>query len=180
MTSFTPFSVKLLTILCVYRILCLVILTHTHIIQSQTSISELNTAVNHAKDKQKQGAGSNQLKALISKISSGGDGSMASDIDQMTAPPAQNPETMDPRELYANIWRILTIRDGCKFPCQQMFIAVTHTLAVVKKIEKIIEKIPGLGDMIEELMNSIAVLVFTSLEVSHTSFFYVRFQTDFT
>ena len=36
----------------------------------------------------------------------------------------------------------------------------------MKKIEKVIEKIPGLGPMIEELMNSIAVLVFTSLEVS--------------
>ena len=41
---------------------------------------------------------------------------MGADVDKMTAPPQQNPETMDPRELYANIWRILTIRDSCKFP----------------------------------------------------------------
>jgi Heterokaryon incompatibility protein Het-C len=39
---------------------------------------------------------------------------------------------------------------------------------VVKKIEKVIEKIPGLGPLLEELMNSIAVLVFTTLEVGHT------------
>jgi hypothetical protein len=166
-TSFTPFLVKLLTTLFVYTSLDLIILTHVSINQSQTSISELNTAVNNAKDKQKQGAGSNQLKSLLSKLQGGGDGSMASDVDQMTAPPAKNPETMDPSELYANIWRILTIRDCCKFPWQQSVIAVTHTLAVVKKIEKVIEKIPGLGNLIEELMNSIAVLVFTSLEVSH-------------
>lgn len=50
---------------------------------------------------------------------------------------------------------------------------------MVKKIEKVIEKIPGLGPMIEELMNTIAVLVFTTLEVSHAFHSYFRFQTDF-
>lgn len=54
---------------------------------------------------------------------------MAADVDQMTAPPARNPETMEPRELYANIWRILTIRDNCKFPSQLTVIAVAQTLA---------------------------------------------------
>lgn len=49
---------------------------------------------------------------------------------------------------------------------------------MVKKIEKGIEKIPGLGPLIEELMNSIAVIVFTTLEVSHIFKFYIRFQTD--
>jgi hypothetical protein len=48
---------------------------------------------------------------------------------------------------------------------------------VVKKIEKVIEKIPGLGAWIEELMNSIAVLVFTTLEVSHAIAFSIWFQT---
>lgn len=115
-TSCTPFLVKPLTTLFVYKILCLIYSDYVHINQSQTSISELNTAVNSAKDKQKQGAGANQLKALLGKLSGGGDGSMASDVDRMTAPPTQNPETMDPRELYANIWRILTIRDSCTFP----------------------------------------------------------------
>ena len=115
-TSCTPFLVKPLTTLCVNKILCLIYSDYVHINQSQTSISELNTTVNNAKDKQKQGAGAGQLKSLLGKLSGGGDGSMASDVDQMTAPPARNPETMDPRELYANIWRILTIRDGCTFP----------------------------------------------------------------
>ena len=168
-TSFTPCLAKLLTTLCVCRIPCVVYPDCVHIDQSQTSISELNTAVNSAKDKQKQGAGANQLKSLLSKVSSGGggDGSMAADVDRMTAPPAQNPETMDPRELYANIWRILTIRDNCEFPWQQMdHRSYSDSGAVVKKIEKVIEKIPGLGPLIEELMNTIAVLVFTSLEVS--------------
>lgn len=49
----------------------------------------------------------------------------------------------------------------------------------MKKIEKVIEKIPGLGPLIEELMNSIAVLVFTTLEVSHPFAFYNSLQTDF-
>ena len=125
-TSFIPSLVRRLTTSCVYK-LCARFYRLTFTNQSQTSISELNTAVTNAKTKQKDGAGANQLKTLLSKIPSGGGGNMASDVDQMTAPPQQNPETMDPRELYANIWRILTIRDGCKFPWQQTDTKLTHT-----------------------------------------------------
>lgn len=34
----------------------------------------------------------------------------------------------------------------------------------MKKIEKTIEKIPGLGPLIEKLMDSISVFIFTTLE----------------
>jgi hypothetical protein len=114
-TSSIPFLVRPLITLYVYRIIPSTLLTYCTN-QSQASVSELNTTINHAKNKQRQGeGGSNQLKSLLSRIPSGTGGNMAADVDQMTAPPTKNPETMDPRELYANIWRILTIRDSCKF-----------------------------------------------------------------
>jgi len=127
-TSCIPFLVKLLITLCVYGISFSNLFTHIHINQTQTSISELNTTVNNAKNKQKEGAGANQVKALLSKIPTSGDGNMGADVDKMTAPPQKNPETMDPRELYANIWRILTIRDGCKLPWHQTGITVAYPL----------------------------------------------------
>ena len=38
-------------------------------------------------------------------------------------------------------------------------------LIVAKKIEKTIEKIPGLGPLIEKITDGISVFVFTTLEV---------------
>jgi hypothetical protein len=132
-TSCIPSLVKLLITLYVYQNLCSISLTPIHVNQSQASISELNTAVNNAKKKkQESGAGAGQLKLLLSKVSSGSGGNMDADVDQMTAPPTKNPETMDPRELYANIWRILTIRDCCEFLWQQAYIMVTHTLGLTQ------------------------------------------------
>jgi len=64
-----------------------------------------------------------------------------------TQPGGKRPEDMSPQELHAVLWQVLTFRDS-----------------VVKKIEKTIEKIPGLGPLIEKLMDSISVFVFTTLE----------------
>ena len=51
----------------------------------------------------------------------------------------KRPEEMSPQELHAQLWKVLTVRD-----------------AIVKKISKTIEKIPGLGPLIEKLMDSIS------------------------
>ena len=45
---------------------------------------------------------------------------------------------------------------------------------MVKTIDIFIEKIPGLGPLIEELMNTIHAVVFTALEVSPTFTFYIQ------
>ncbi|KAK7678437.1 hypothetical protein QCA50_018497 [Cerrena zonata] len=71
-------------------------------------------------------------------------------IERIRAEPSQGgkrPEDMSPQELHAVLWQVLTFRDS-----------------VVKKIEKTIERIPGLGALIEKLMDSISVFVFTTLE----------------
>ncbi|KAI0082745.1 Het-C-domain-containing protein [Panus rudis PR-1116 ss-1] len=59
----------------------------------------------------------------------------------------KRPEDMSPQELHSVLWQVLSFRDS-----------------VVKKIEKTIEKIPGLGPLIEKIMDSISVFVFTTLE----------------
>jgi hypothetical protein len=46
---------------------------------------------------------------------------------------------MSPQELHTTLWQILEFRDN-----------------IVKKIEKTIQKIPGLGPMIEKLMDGIS------------------------
>lgn len=63
-------------------------------------------------------------------------------IERIRAGPSQggkSPDQMSPQELHAVLWQVLTWRDS-----------------VVKKIEKTIEKIPGLGPLIEKLMESIS------------------------
>jgi hypothetical protein len=63
-------------------------------------------------------------------------------IDRIRAGPSQGgkkPEDMSPQELHAVLWQVLSFRDS-----------------VVKKISKTIEKIPGLGPLIDKLMESIS------------------------
>ncbi|KNZ72448.1 hypothetical protein J132_02959 [Termitomyces sp. J132] len=59
----------------------------------------------------------------------------------------KRPEEMSPQELHSVLWQVLTFRDS-----------------VMKKIEKTIEKIPGLNSLIEKITDSISVFVFTTLE----------------
>jgi len=54
---------------------------------------------------------------------------------------------MTPQELHGILWQVLSFRDS-----------------VAKKISHTIEKIPGLGPLIEKIMDSISVFVFTTLE----------------
>lgn len=63
-------------------------------------------------------------------------------IERIRAGPAQggkSPDQMSPQELHAVLWEVLTWRDS-----------------VVKKISKMIEAIPGLGPLLEKLMDSIS------------------------
>lgn len=63
-------------------------------------------------------------------------------IERIRAGPSQGgkrPEDMSPQELHAVLWQVLSFRDS-----------------VVKKISITIEKIPGLGSLIEKLMDSIS------------------------
>ncbi|EJC98232.1 Het-C-domain-containing protein [Fomitiporia mediterranea MF3/22] len=137
---------------------------------SQASVSDLNKELEKASARTRSGPGGSNdggvsvglLKDLLGKVpfgddsSSGGDMSRSEmnrgmdDIERIRAGPAaggKRPEDMSPQELHAVLWRVLTFRDS-----------------IVKKIEKTIEKIPGLGPLIEKLMDSISVFIFTTLE----------------
>lgn len=93
----------------------------------------------------------------------------------------KRPEEMTPQEMHAVLWQVLSFRDsGKSFYGRLLF--DSEFSSVVKKIQgtigrhlaasryciltpSVTEKIPGLGPLIEKLMDSIAVFVYTTLEV---------------
>ncbi|EKM58089.1 uncharacterized protein PHACADRAFT_171323 [Phanerochaete carnosa HHB-10118-sp] len=126
---------------------------------SQASVSDLNKELEKARAKAgptaRDGSGgvSDTLRKLLFNLPDGSGGEMAREMDGIERIRAgaqqgsMNPETMSPQELHAVLWQVLSFRDS-----------------VVKKIEKTIERIPGLGALIEKLTDSISVFVFTTLE----------------
>ncbi|KAK7041417.1 hypothetical protein VNI00_009283 [Paramarasmius palmivorus] len=127
---------------------------------SEASVTDLNAELKKARQKDQAtrsgGPGGNPstvLRDLLFKLPGGEGNEMSRDmesIERIRAGPSQGgkkPEEMSPQELHAVLWQVLSFRDS-----------------VAKKIEKTIEKIPGLGPLIEKLMDSISVFVFTTLE----------------
>ncbi|EMD35500.1 hypothetical protein CERSUDRAFT_116237 [Gelatoporia subvermispora B] len=126
---------------------------------SQASVTDLNAEL--AKARAKSGPGgpgnatpSDVVRDLLFELPGGDSGETQrelANVERIRAEPyqpgAKRPEDMSPQELHAVLWQVLTFRDS-----------------VVKKIEKTIEKIPGLGPLVEKLMDSISVFVFTTLE----------------
>ncbi|ESK92001.1 heterokaryon incompatibility protein het-c [Moniliophthora roreri MCA 2997] len=128
---------------------------------SEASVTDLNKELTKARQKEQStrsgpggpGNPSTVLRDLFFKLPGGEGNEMSRDmesIERIRAGPSQGgkrPEDMSPQELHAVLWQVLSFRDS-----------------VAKKIEKTIEKIPGLGPLIEKLMDSISVFVFTTLE----------------
>ena len=85
------------------------------------------------------------LRDLLFKLPGGASGEMSRDMDsieRLRSGPEQGgkrPENMSPQELHAVLWQVLSFRDS-----------------VVKKISKTIEKIPGLGPLVDKIMDSIS------------------------
>ncbi|KAI0346175.1 Het-C-domain-containing protein [Trametopsis cervina] len=128
---------------------------------SQASVSDLNKEFDKARARagpSTRGPGGNTaagdtLRNLLFNLPGGGGSDMAREMDnieRLRAGPEMGgkaPDQLSPQELHNVLWQVLTWRDS-----------------VVKKIEKTIEKIPGLGALIEKLTESISVFVFTTLE----------------
>ncbi|KAJ7359387.1 heterokaryon incompatibility protein Het-C-domain-containing protein [Mycena albidolilacea] len=123
---------------------------------SQASVSDLNKELDKAHSTSRSGGGANPgsvLRDLLFSVPGGGGSEMAREmegIERIRAGPAQGgkrPEDMTPQELHGILWQVLSFRDS-----------------VAKKISHTIEKIPGLGPLIEKIMDSISVFVFTTLE----------------
>ncbi|KAH7920181.1 Het-C-domain-containing protein [Leucogyrophana mollusca] len=122
---------------------------------SEASVSDLNKELDRARSKSMSSGSSpvDSLRDLLFNIPGGGGGEMTREmegIERIRAGPSQGgkrPEDMNPQEVHAVLWQVLSFRDS-----------------VMKKIEMTIEKIPGLGSLIEKLTESISVFVFTTLE----------------
>ncbi|KAK0548530.1 hypothetical protein OC845_003543 [Tilletia horrida] len=125
---------------------------------SEASISDLSKAVNNARSSQggsrgigeSGGSAFGNLMSLLNKVPGGPDGSVSRDIEDLSRAPAGGPgavENMSPEEMYQNLWKILSLRDR-----------------IMKSIEQTIEKIPGLGSLLESISNAISVFIFSTLE----------------
>ncbi|KAF8800551.1 Het-C-domain-containing protein [Phlegmacium glaucopus] len=130
---------------------------------SEASVTDLNKELAKARSKSLEsqsrgGPGANSpadvLRGLLFTLPGGTGSDMSRDLDsieRMRAGPTsgggKRPEDMTPQELHSALWQILTFRDS-----------------VAKKIAITIEKIPGLESLVDKIMDSISVFVFTSLE----------------
>ncbi|KAL1744889.1 heterokaryon incompatibility protein Het-C-domain-containing protein [Schizophyllum fasciatum] len=124
---------------------------------SQASVTDLNHEMENAKARSRDRSGpggddTSNLRQLFSLLPDGSGGDLSRDMDNVSGlrdgtANGKRPEDMSPQELHAVLWRVLSFRD-----------------AVAKKISKTIEKIPGLGPLIEKIMDGISVFVFTTLE----------------
>ncbi|TRM63671.1 heterokaryon incompatibility protein Het-C-domain-containing protein [Schizophyllum amplum] len=125
---------------------------------SQASVTDLNQEIENAKTKSRDRSGPggggdmSTLRDLFGLLPDGSGGDLSRDMDNLSSlrdgtAGGKRPEDMSPQELHAVLWRVLSFRD-----------------AVAKKISKTIEKIPGLGPLIEKIMDGISVFVFTTLE----------------
>jgi hypothetical protein len=112
----------------------------------------LNAEINKAKAKgaTKDGVGSvGQLRSLFDAIPGEGQ-SMRGDFDRMQSTRAnKDPNTMTPKELYQNIWAVLVFRDAGVVLFSDCEFLLNYLYTVVKKISFVIDKIPGLGPLIE-------------------------------
>lgn len=111
---------------------------------SSASISDVQKAVRNASSQ-----GSSPMRDLIGLLGNvpGASSNLSRDAEELSRGPGQDPATMDPQELYRNLYRILSFRDS-----------------VMMSIERTIEKIPGLSSLVEKVSNSVSVFVFTLLE----------------
>ncbi|KAL4066987.1 heterokaryon incompatibility protein Het-C-domain-containing protein [Scleroderma yunnanense] len=122
---------------------------------SEASVSDLNKELDNARSKSQSSSKSpfDNLRDLFLNLPGGSGNEMTREmegIERIRAGPAQGgkrPEDMSPQELHSVLWKVLSFRDS-----------------VMKKISNTIEKIPGLGPLIEKISESISVFVFTTVE----------------
>ncbi|KAF8680122.1 Heterokaryon incompatibility protein Het-C [Rhizoctonia solani] len=125
---------------------------------SEASVSDLTKEFDKARSRSaNQSQASAALRELIFQLPGGGDNDLRRDMEGVerlrastqpgVAGGTKPPEEMSPQELHAVLWQVLKFRDS-----------------VAKKIEKTIEKIPGLGALIEKITDNLAVFIYTTLE----------------
>ncbi|OAX41617.1 Het-C-domain-containing protein [Rhizopogon vinicolor AM-OR11-026] len=118
---------------------------------SEASVNDLNKEFDRARSRST--SSSDMLRDAFVKLPGGSGDKMERDmegIERMRAGIGQGgkqPQDMSPQEMHAVLWQVLSFRDS-----------------VMKSISGTIEKIPGLGPLVEKIQDSITVFVFTTLE----------------
>lgn len=116
---------------------------------SSASVSDLDKEIEKAKNKPAD-RGIDGIRDMLFQLP-GGEGNNLSrdmdDINNMRAAGTSDPMNMSPQELHAVLWKILKFRDD-----------------VSKAITNTIERIPGLGSLIEKIGDSVSTFVFVTIE----------------
>jgi hypothetical protein len=122
---------------------------------SEASVSDLNKALSSARERSVSTGRSpaDTLRDMLFKLPGGSGTEITRDmegIERIRDAPAHGgkpPDQMSPQELHSVLWQVLSFKDS-----------------VSKKIERTIERIPGLESLCEKISESISVFVFTTLE----------------
>jgi hypothetical protein len=116
---------------------------------SSASVSDLNTKVASARS-----AGNNNndiLRQLFTSLPGSTGGDLSREMNEVEGmrggPGGMDPDMMTPQQLHDTLWKIMSFRDS-----------------VSKKIENTLERIPGLGSLVEKITDSISIFIFTTLE----------------
>lgn len=112
---------------------------------SEASVSDLHRAVSDARSKGANPIG--DFLGLLGNVPGNSAGGLSRDAEALNSGPGRDPMTMNPQEIYQNLFRILSFRDR-----------------VMMTIEQTIERIPGLSSLVEKIGNSLSVFVYTLLE----------------
>ncbi|CDO70379.1 hypothetical protein BN946_scf184999.g19 [Trametes cinnabarina] len=149
--------------------------------QSQASVTDLNAELDKARAKSLSQSSSgpsaaDTLRSLLFKLP-GSEGQEAAreleSVERIRAQPGmpggKRPEDMSPQELHAVLWQVLTFRDSVVKKIEKTIGALmSPTMEAMPVTEQTMrlftEKIPGLGPLIEKLMDSISVFIYTTLE----------------
>ncbi|KAG9126619.1 hypothetical protein FRC07_002769 [Ceratobasidium sp. 392] len=124
---------------------------------SEASVSDLNKEFDKARARSaNQSQATTALREVLFQLP-GGESDLSRDMEGVERIRASTqpgggggmkpPQEMSPQELHATLWQVLKFRDG-----------------VAKKIEKTIERIPGLGALIEKITDNLAIFIYTTLE----------------
>ncbi|KZT43565.1 Het-C-domain-containing protein [Sistotremastrum suecicum HHB10207 ss-3] len=139
-------------------------------LHSEASVSDLNKEFSKARSMDSSSSSYSAIRDLIFKLPGDSSSEVSRDmegIERIRAGPSsggKRPEDLSPQELHAVLWQIMTFRDSSEAFGPKKCNSRSSLRLVVKKITKTIEKIPGLGPLIDKIMDSISVFIYTTLE----------------
>ncbi|THH05855.1 hypothetical protein EW146_g9788, partial [Bondarzewia mesenterica] len=141
------------------------------------SVSDLNREMSKARSKSASGGlnPADTARDLLFKLPGGKGSEMSRDmegIERIRDAPAHGgkpPEQMSPQEIHAVLWQVLSFRDSVAKTIEMTIgeYLVDRSMrkeAIEPFVSLFVEKIPGLGPLVEKIMDSISVFVFTTLE----------------